>query len=469
MSPHGVRLSGASGAPLWIGCSSANRALAGKLLWDGIVAVPRVFDAGCPVVSSVEERGQPGGSAIWGRGRAVQPPGRSPTHPPSLRIHSDARRNARRCGNRGHSAAIRAARINSGPKGGRCIGSTGLAGSPRRPRIMEGPLVSDTTELLSGAPSASEDAPVGNSAPSAAAGGSAQGEPGAPGARASTPKSRSRGGTGLSSLLMPELQRIAQTMGIPGAGRMRKGQLVEAIEARQGGAPRQEAGAANQGSNQRVASAGADSTRLRKQDAMEPDTRTQSGIGDGAASGLGASARGGIGADGAGQQLSFDQAAVTDRPNGRAQQATAQRAAQQGAAQQAPAQQAGAQEAGGAPQGAREDAQPGTRDEAAPGETQRGDRRRRNGRRDDQPSRGRDQAAREQSGRDNSGRQDQGGRDQGGQDAAAGTRAAAITAAVTAPAATGRPGARRPGPGADGGQPRARGRSVRRRPTGPQP
>ena len=248
MSPHGVRISGASGAPLWIGCSSANRALAGELLWSGIVAVPKVFDAGCLVVFSVEEaRPAWRERAIWGRGRAVQPPGRSPTHLPSLRTHSDARRNARRCGNRGHSAAIRAARINSGPKGGRCIGSTGLAGSPRRPRIMEGPLVSDTTEVLSGAPSASEDAPAGISAPSAAAGGSAQGEPGAPGARASTSKSRSRGGTGLSSLLMPELQRIAQTMGIPGAGRMRKGQLVEAIEARQGGAPRQEAGAAEPG------------------------------------------------------------------------------------------------------------------------------------------------------------------------------------------------------------------------------
>ena len=207
---------------------------------------------------------------------------------------------------------------------------------------------------------------------------------------------------------MPELQRIAQTMGIPGAGRMRKGQLVEAIEAKQGGAPRQETGGAKQGSDQRVASAGADSTRLRKQDAMEPDTRTQPGIGDGAASGLGASARGGIGADGAGQQLSFDQAAAADRPNGRTQQAPAQQAA----AQQAPAQQAGAQETGSAPQGAREDTQPG---EAALGETQRGDRRRRNGRRDDQPSRGRDQGAREQSGRDNGGR-DQGSRDQGSRD-----------------------------------------------------
>jgi len=82
---------------------------------------------------------------------------------------------------------------------------------------------------------------------------------------------------------MPELQRIAQTMGIPGAGRMRKGQLIEAIEARQGGAPRAQTGAANQGSDQRVASAGADSTRLRKQDAMEPHTTTQPGIGDRAA------------------------------------------------------------------------------------------------------------------------------------------------------------------------------------------
>ena len=154
---------------------------------------------------------------------------------------------------------------------------------------------------------------------------------------------------------MPELQRIAQSMGIPGAGRMRKGQLVEAIQARQGGAAKQEAGAANQGSDQRVASAGADSTRLRKQDAMEPDTRTQPGIGDGAAAGIGASTRGGIGADGAGQQLSFDQAAVTDRPNGQASAGPG--SAGPGSAGRA--QQAGAQETSGAPQGTRDDAQPG--------------------------------------------------------------------------------------------------------------
>src|SRR6185437_15308347 len=310
---------------------------------------------------------------------------------------------------------------------------------------MEGPLVSDTTELLGGAPSASEDAPVGNSAPPAAAGGTT----------VPTSKSRSRGGTGLSSLLLPELQRMAQSMGIQGAGRMRKGQLVEAIQARQAGT-----GIANQGSDQRVASAGADSTRLRKQDGMEPATHRQPGIGDGAAAGVGASARGGIGADAAEgvqgttqQQLSFDQPAATGRSAGRAQR-TQRAQAEQAPTQQAPAQQtgaqqsgspqtagqpAGAQESGGAPQGTREDAQPG---ESAGGEAQRSDRRRRNGRRDDQPSRGRDQArdgasrdgggrdgagrdgsnqergSRDGAGRDGGGRdgQDRGGQDRGGQD-----------------------------------------------------
>ena len=71
VSPHGVRLSGAPGAPLWNGCSSANRALAGKLLWDGTVAVPEVFAAGCLVLISAEEpaadeHGQSGGSARSG-------------------------------------------------------------------------------------------------------------------------------------------------------------------------------------------------------------------------------------------------------------------------------------------------------------------------------------------------------------------------------------------------------------------
>jgi transcription termination factor Rho len=255
---------------------------------------------------------------------------------------------------------------------------------------MEGPLVSDTTELLNGAPGASGEAPVGISAPPA--GGASEG---AGGATAPASKSRSRGGTGLSSLLMPELQRIAQTLGIQGAGRMRKGQLVEAIEARQGSAPRQDAGSASQGSEKRVASAGAGSTRRRKQDAMEPDTSSRPGVGDATASGLGANAGGGIGADGAGQQLSF----ATD---------TAPRAAEQvngdalgATTQEVPAQTDGAS----APRG---DGQPVETQDGP----QRTDRRRRNSRREDQPSRGRDQSGRDNTGRDNASRDD-GSREQG--------------------------------------------------------
>jgi transcription termination factor Rho len=248
--------------------------------------------------------------------------------------------------------------------------------------------VSDTTEILSGASGVPEDAPAGDPAARAAEGGSSRADLDSTGATAPASKSRGRGGAGLSSLLMPELQRIAQGLGIPGAGRMRKGQLIEAIEARQGAGARQEGSVPRRGSHQRAASAGADAARLPKQEAMESDTFSRSGIGDGARPGIGDDAAGGVGADGAGQQLSFyaetDQAGRRDGP---------------------------AQD-GGARDGAAGDAQQGV---PAHGDTQRGDRRRRNGRRDDQPSRGRDQAARDQSGRDQSGR-DQGSRDQGSRD-----------------------------------------------------
>jgi hypothetical protein len=46
VSPVGVRLGGAPGAELLMGCSSANRVLASRLGRDGIVAVPRVFHVG---------------------------------------------------------------------------------------------------------------------------------------------------------------------------------------------------------------------------------------------------------------------------------------------------------------------------------------------------------------------------------------------------------------------------------------
>ena len=203
-------------------------------------------------------------------------------------------------------------------------------------------------------------------------------------------------------------------MGIPGAGRMRKGQLVEAIEARQGGdAQHQEPRAAHQGSDQRAASAGADATRLRKQDAMEPDTYTQPGIGEIAVSGIGDGTRGGLGADGAGQQLTFDEAPDDRvRHDGEARRTASRRAETKRAdAQQADTQQPEGQAVSQATGTAQSDGQAGD----AAGEGPRGDRRRRNGRRDEQSPRGRDQAGRDQGSRDQAGR-DQGSRDQGGRD-----------------------------------------------------
>ena len=141
---------------------------------------------------------------------------------------------------------------------------------------MEGPLVSDTTEVLSGATPASEESPIGH--PAADPAGTA-------------PRSSSRSGAGdLSKLLVSDLQRIAQELGISGTGRMRKGDLVAAIQERTGGG-RSSARSASSGgrtsqapdqSATRGTSAGADAPRPLNQDAMEADTSVRPGIGDAA-------------------------------------------------------------------------------------------------------------------------------------------------------------------------------------------
>jgi transcription termination factor Rho len=128
---------------------------------------------------------------------------------------------------------------------------------------MEGPLVSDTTELLSDAAPASEDSPIGHSAV------------GAEGSAApSRPQGRPVGD--LSKLLVPDLQKIAHQLGIPGAGRMRKGQLVAAIEEHQAGGR----SAAAELSATRGASAGAGASRPLNQDAMDAGTTARPGIGE---------------------------------------------------------------------------------------------------------------------------------------------------------------------------------------------
>src|SRR5580704_3047843 len=125
---------------------------------------------------------------------------------------------------------------------------------------MEGPLVSDTTEVLSGATPASEESPIGHPAADPAS------------------RSSSLSGGDLSKLLVSDLQRIAQELGISGTGRMRKGDLVAAIQERTGGG-RSSARSANQ-SAKRGTSAGADGSRPLNQDAMEADTSVRSGIGE---------------------------------------------------------------------------------------------------------------------------------------------------------------------------------------------
>ncbi|MUL40062.1 transcription termination factor Rho [Streptomonospora sp. PA3] len=54
--------------------------------------------------------------------------------------------------------------------------------------------------------------------------------------KSTSSRSRSRtGGTGLSALKLTELQRLASSLGITGTGRMRKNDIIAAIEAKQGG------------------------------------------------------------------------------------------------------------------------------------------------------------------------------------------------------------------------------------------
>jgi transcription termination factor Rho len=143
---------------------------------------------------------------------------------------------------------------------------------------MEGPLVSDTTEVLSGATPASEESPIGHPAADPAS------------------RSSSLSGGDLSKLLVSDLQRIAQELGISGTGRMRKGDLVAAIQERTGGG-RSAARSVSSGgrtsqapgqSATRGTSAGADAPRPLNQDPMEADTSVRPGIGDAArAAGIG--------------------------------------------------------------------------------------------------------------------------------------------------------------------------------------
>jgi transcription termination factor Rho len=274
-------------------------------------------------------------------------------------------------------------------------GSPGITGDSSTQPETPGLHPAAATTAGSADPATHESAVHDGSGPARAAG---------PAAEAVTRQAGRSTTTGLSGMLLPELQRMAQSLGITGTARMRKSQLVEAIQDRQGGGATAAThaahrGAAHDNSAQRGASAGADAPRHREQDAMEPDRSTQPGLGEGthsAAPGREAPAaaqREGAAGSGPDSQLAFDHP---------------------GAGSAAPAGGSAADAApGGEGQG---DAQRNGEGHAG-GDGQRGDRRRRNnsGRRDDQPRGGEAAEQRQDQGGQRGGQQqDQGGR--GGDD-----------------------------------------------------
>ncbi len=88
--------------------------------------------------------------------------------------------------------------------------------------------MSDTTELHT-------DAAVSTQQNSTASGAEA-GDAAASAGKSTQTRSRSQSGaTGLSALKLTELQRLASSLGITGTGRMRKNDIIAAIEAKQGG------------------------------------------------------------------------------------------------------------------------------------------------------------------------------------------------------------------------------------------
>jgi transcription termination factor Rho len=271
--------------------------------------------------------------------------------------------------------------------------------------------VSDTTNMTSGSPGTPEEPasaspwtgqtpdPAGQAGASPEPAGavrswpdgdSSAGEARGSGA-AGTPAASRRGGTGLSAMLLPDLQRLAQSMGIMGTGRMRKGQVIAAIEERQGkgATPGTESaggqaadraargsrgggsqGARNDNSVQREAPAGAGATRLFEQDAMEFGTSTPPGVGGTSAGGIGdGSHQGGAGAAGIGGAGAAGDGAAAGAPAS-VSDVTRREADSRDAVSQG-----------------------GQRDDVQQGDGQRDSRRRRgnNGRRDDQGGRRDDQ------------------------------------------------------------------------------
>ncbi|GAB3478920.1 transcription termination factor Rho [Nocardiopsis coralliicola] len=95
--------------------------------------------------------------------------------------------------------------------------------------------MSDTTDLHTDAAVSSSDSPTAAGAAGAQSGTADGSAAAASAASKSQARGRQSGGTGLSALKLTELQRLASSLGITGTGRMRKNDVIAAIEAKQGG------------------------------------------------------------------------------------------------------------------------------------------------------------------------------------------------------------------------------------------
>jgi len=207
----------------------------------------------------------------------------------------------------------------------------------------------------------------------------------ADGATTAAVTKRRRGGTGLSAMLLPELQSLAASLGISGTARMRKGELITAISERQnGGAP---AAPAKATSTPRPRTTNRSDAPAAEPAATAPTKATKA-----------AAAQAPV-AQAPAAQAPVAQAPVTQAPPAQAAVAQAPAAAAQAPEVQAPA---------AAQPAVAQAAAPATEQPATEAEPVRRSRR-------DQGSRdqgGRDQAGREQAGRDQ-GSREQTSRDQG--------------------------------------------------------
>jgi transcription termination factor Rho len=254
-------------------------------------------------------------------------------------------------------------------------------------------------------------------------------------AAAGSPAQTSGDARGLSAMLLPELQRVAQSIGITGTARMRKSQLIAAIEERrQGGGSGEASPAGRDGeglravvnqdtapaghiktsdnSVQRVSPAGAGADRTFEQDAMESQTSTQPGLGGTSPTGIGEpqAANAGIGsATAAG-------APASGSLSGSAASATAVNGTPRDDAQQASDGQRGDRRRRSGPRRDEAGEQPRAASDGQDREASQGGREQRDqGGREQRDQGGReqrDQGGREQ--RDQGGREQQNGRDSGG-------------------------------------------------------